>query len=125
MASVCVKPYAVAQAVSLLTGTGVIVGCVVGFPHGNSTIAVKKFETTIACADGAKEIDMVINIGKALSGDWDYVEQEIRAGILSITKQINKLHLFVIELAAKSCNCFVNPACYLIIQLDFHYLPSL
>jgi deoxyribose-phosphate aldolase len=78
VASVCVKPYAVKKAAWLLKGSEVKVGCVIGFPHGNSTTEVKVFEAEQACTDGAKEIDMVINIGKALGGDWDYVENEIR-----------------------------------------------
>ncbi len=79
VASVCVKPYAVKQAVELLKGSDVLVGCVIGFPAGNSAIGVKVFETETACNDGAVEIDMVINIGKALGGDWDYIEKEISA----------------------------------------------
>ena len=79
VASVCVKPYAVTQAVELLKGTDVLVGCVIGFPAGNSAIPSKVFEAENACNDGAVEIDMVINIGKALQGDWDYIEEEIGA----------------------------------------------
>lgn len=79
VASVCVKPYAVRQATEWLQGSGVIVGCVIGFPHGNSATEAKRYETELACLDGATEIDMVINIGKALSGDWDYVEADIKA----------------------------------------------
>lgn len=79
VASVCVKPYAVKQAVELLQGSNVLVGCVIGFPAGNSAIEVKVFETELACNDGAVEIDMVINIGKALQGDWKYIENEIEA----------------------------------------------
>jgi deoxyribose-phosphate aldolase len=79
VASVCVKPYAVVKAAELLKGTDVEVGCVIGFPHGNSSTTVKVFETVQACNDGATEIDMVINIGKALGGDWEYVENEIKA----------------------------------------------
>jgi deoxyribose-phosphate aldolase len=79
VASVCVKPYAVKQAVELLKDSDVLVGCVIGFPHGNSATSVKVFEAEQACRDGAVEIDMVINIGKALQGDWDYVEKEIKA----------------------------------------------
>jgi deoxyribose-phosphate aldolase len=79
VASVCVKPYALKQAVELLKGSDVLVGCVIGFPAGNSAIEVKVFETEVACNDGAVEIDMVINIGKALQGDWDYIEREIGA----------------------------------------------
>lgn len=78
VASVCVKPYAVKQAVELLKGSDVLVGCVIGFPAGNSAIAVKVFEAENACNDGAVEIDMVINVGKALQGDWDYISEEIK-----------------------------------------------
>ncbi len=79
VASVCVKPYAVKQAVELLNGTDVLVGCVIGFPAGNSAIPVKVFEAEHAVNNAAVEIDMVINIGKALGGDWDYIENEIKA----------------------------------------------
>jgi len=79
VASVCVKPYAVKLAAELLSGSDVLVGCVIGFPAGNSSIAVKAFETETACKDGAVEIDMVINIGKALQEDWSYIEEEIRS----------------------------------------------
>jgi deoxyribose-phosphate aldolase len=79
VASVCIKPYAVKQAVEWLRGTDVVVGCVIGFPHGNSATEVKRYETEVACRDGAREIDMVVNLGKALSGDWEYVEEDIRA----------------------------------------------
>ncbi len=79
VASVCVKPYAVKRAVELLEDSDVLVGCVIGFPAGNSAIEVKIFETTVACRDGAVEIDMVVNIGKVLQGDWEYIEAEIAA----------------------------------------------
>jgi len=79
VASVCIKPYFVKRAAELLKGGGVKVGAVIGFPHGNSTTESKRYETQLACQDGAVEIDMVINIGKALSGDWDYVEHDIKA----------------------------------------------
>jgi deoxyribose-phosphate aldolase len=65
VASVCIKPYAVKRAVELLRGTGVKVGSVVGFPHGNPCTESKRYEAALACRDGAVEIDMVINIGKA------------------------------------------------------------
>src|SRR5450759_125193 len=79
VASVCVKPYAVKLAVGKLKGSSVKVGCVIGFPHGNSSTEVKVFEAEKACLDGATEIDMVINIGKTLGGDWNYVEREIKS----------------------------------------------
>ncbi len=79
VASVCVKPYAVKQAATILNGSSVLVGCVIGFPAGNSAIPVKVFEAETACNDGAVEIDMVINIGKALQGDWEYISNEIKS----------------------------------------------
>ena len=79
VASVCIKPYFVKRAAELLRGTPVRVGAVIGFPHGNSATESKRYETQLACQAGAVEIDMVINIGKALSGDWAYVEQDIKA----------------------------------------------
>jgi len=91
VASVCVKPYAVPLAVECLKGSDVLVGCVIGFPAGNSAIDVKVFETVKACKDGAVEIDMVINIGKALQGDWDYIENEID----TITKVCHELNAIV------------------------------
>lgn len=79
VASVCVKPYMVKQAIENLIGTDVLVGCVISFPAGNSKIEVKVLEAENACKDGAVEIDMVINIAKTLQGEWDYVEKEIGA----------------------------------------------
>ncbi len=79
VATVCVKPYAVAMCKEALQGSDVAVCAVVGFPHGNSTTAIKVIETAQAIHDGATEIDMVINIGKALGGDWDYVRADIEA----------------------------------------------
>ena len=77
VASVCIKPYAVKQAVKWLKGTDVEVGAVIGFPHGNSSTEIKINETRLACEEGATEIDMVVNIGKVLGGDWDFVADEI------------------------------------------------
>lgn len=77
VASVCIKPYAVKLAKELLAESSVKVGSVIGFPHGNSSTKIKVSEAVLACKDGAVEIDMVINIGKALGGDWDFVKNEI------------------------------------------------
>ena len=84
-ASVCIKPYAVSMAAELLDGSGVLVGTVCGFPHGNSATNVKAAEARRAIEDGAAEVDVVINIGKALSGEWDYVRQEIELLNRSVT----------------------------------------
>ena len=87
-ASVCIKPYAVRLAVEELQGSDVLTGTVIGFPHGNSDIDVKVSETALACRDGAVEIDMVVNIGKVLGEDWDYVEKEIKA-VLDTCRRYN------------------------------------
>jgi len=79
VAAVCVKPCDVSRAAELLRGTGVRVACVVGFPHGSSVTEVKRFETETACRDGAVEIDMVINLGRAFDGDFAAVERDVRA----------------------------------------------
>ncbi len=76
-ATVCIKPYAVAMAASLLQNSPVKVCTVVSFPHGSSSTDTKLFETTAALGEGAQEIDMVINIGKAREGEWKYVAHEI------------------------------------------------
>jgi deoxyribose-phosphate aldolase len=68
----------VKSAAELLHGSNVAVGTVIGFPHGSNATEVKRHETAVACRDGATEIDMVINVGKALSGDFDFVERDIR-----------------------------------------------
>ena len=77
--SVCVNPANVSLAHDLLRGSDVLVCTVIGFPLGANTSDVKTYETTRAIADGADEIDMVINIGKAKEGDWDYVRDDIKA----------------------------------------------
>jgi deoxyribose-phosphate aldolase len=76
-ATVCIKPYAVPLAEAELHGTDVKVCAVVGFPHGNSHIEIKLAETERAIAEGAVEIDTVVNIGKVLGRDWEYVSTEI------------------------------------------------
>lgn len=79
VASVCVKPCYVALAARLLSGTNVAVGTVIGFPHGSNTTAIKVTEAQDALANGAKELDMVLNIGQLRSGNMDYVLEDIRA----------------------------------------------
>ena len=78
-ASVCVNPCNVSLAHKLLTGTDVLTCTVVGFPLGATPSDVKAYETTRAIADGADEIDMVINVGMAKIGNWDYVYEDIKA----------------------------------------------
>lgn len=77
--AVCLKPYAIPVAKELLKGSSVAICAVVAFPHGNSMAQVKLRECQDALAAGAHEIDVVINIGKARSGAYDYVKEELRA----------------------------------------------
>lgn len=79
VATACVKPYAIQLARRVLEGSGVGICAVVAFPHGNSTTAIKTKEAEEAVLSGAGEIDMVVNIGRVLGGDWDYVSAEIGA----------------------------------------------
>ena len=78
VATACVKPYSIAMAREVLEGSEVRICPVIGFPHGNSSTAMKVLEAAMAVRDGGNEIDMVINIGKVLGGSWDYVAEEIR-----------------------------------------------
>lgn len=77
-ASYCIRPMDVAAAAKALAGSTVNVCTVIGFPHGSTTSATKVFETNDAIANGATEIDMVLNVSALLSGDYDYVEKDIR-----------------------------------------------
>lgn len=79
VASVCIKPYAVRRAANALAGTTIHTSTVIGFPHGGNLTRVKAHEAEQAIADGAVELDMVVNIGKVLSQDWSYVADDIRA----------------------------------------------
>jgi len=78
-ASVCVKPSMIPLTVELLAGSKVLPSTVIGFPHGGTTTGAKVRETEIACREGAREVDMVVNIGRVLAGDWAYVLADIRA----------------------------------------------
>jgi len=79
VASVCILPHWLKRAGEILTGSAVQASTTVGFPHGGHTTVVKVAEAEKALADGATELDMVVNISKVLSGDWSYVEKDIKA----------------------------------------------
>ena len=78
-ASVCVKPSHVLLAVECLQGSNTYVSTVIGFPHGGTTTETKVAETELACRQGVREVDMVVNVGKVLAGDWEYVERDVGA----------------------------------------------
>lgn len=77
-ATVCIKPYAVPEAAGWLAGSGVQVCAVAGFPHGNSHTGIIVAEALRAVGEGAAEVDIVANTGKALGGDWAWVEAQVR-----------------------------------------------
>ena len=79
VASVCIKPYYLKRCAALLAGSTVAPSTVIGFPHGGHTTAIKRAEAEQALEDGGIELDMVVNVGKVLSGDWDYVRQDVAA----------------------------------------------
>jgi len=99
----CVRPTDVAYAKQLLAGSPVTVACVVGFPHGASRSETKALEASLAIADGADELDMVINIGKLLSGDHEFVSNDI-AAVVAVAKPRKVLVKVILE------TCLLTPA---------------
>ncbi len=77
--SMCVRPCDIKRAKELLEGSDVKVSCVLSFPHGADAIPVKAFQAKQSIEDGVDEIDMVMNIGKFLQGDYHYVVEDIEA----------------------------------------------
>lgn len=101
VASVCIKPYAVPMAAEILQGTGVFVGTTVGFPHGGHATAIKVFEAERAMGDGASELDMVVNIGRVLTGRWDDVRADIKA-VVDVAHERGALVKVIFE------NCYLT-----------------
>ncbi|WP_165069403.1 deoxyribose-phosphate aldolase [Paludisphaera rhizosphaerae] len=101
VASVCIKPFAVAMASRLLRGTGVEVGTTIGFPHGGHATSVKVFESKQAIDDGATELDMVVNIGQVLGGHWAAVATDIEA-VVEAAHERDAIVKVIFE------NCFLN-----------------
>lgn len=81
VASVCTKPYDLARCTEALAGSDVKPTTTIGFPHGGHTTAIKVREAERALADGAVELDTVVNVGKVLSGDWTFVHDDLEAMI--------------------------------------------
>jgi deoxyribose-phosphate aldolase len=101
VASVCIEPYAVPLARKILDGTTVAVGTTVGFPHGGHSTATKVFESRQALSDGATELDMVINIGQAIAGEWQAVGDDI-AAVTDIAHRSGAIVKVIFE------NCYLN-----------------
>lgn len=81
VASVCILPYYLKRCAEALLDSDVKASTTIGFPHGGHCTAVKLAEARDALSGGCQELDMVVNISKVLSGDWGYVEEEIRCVI--------------------------------------------
>ena len=95
-ATVCVPPYHVALAKGFLNNSGVGVATVIGFPFGYSAISAKATEVQQAIADGADELDMVINLAAVKAADWDYLQKEIET-ITALTHEHQKTLKLIIE----------------------------
>ena len=77
-ASICILPYYLKRGAEILAGSTVKASTTIGFPHGGHSTAIKLAEARQALDDGGEELDMVVNISKVLSGDWDYVRADIK-----------------------------------------------
>lgn len=104
VASVCVKPYHLKSCAELLRNSSVVPSTVIGFPLGHHTINVKKREALQAIKDGGEgvELDIVINIGKVLSGDWQYISREIND-----LREVCHDHGAIIKIIFE--NCYLQP----------------
>ena len=79
--SVCLRPSDVEFASEILKGSDVLITTVIGFPHGSNLTEVKVYETKMAIEQGCVEVDVVLNIGRLLSGDYDYVENMLTSSV--------------------------------------------
>ena len=103
VASVCLKPYYLRRCAEILRGSTVKPSTTIGFPHGGHTTAIKVAEAKQALEDGGAELDMVVNIGKVLSGDWKFVREDIQA-VVEITHARGAILKVIFE------NCYLQDA---------------
>ncbi len=101
VASVCIKPYYLKRCAQILEGSDVLPSTTIGFPHGGHTTAIKVAEAQQALDDGGIELDMVVNIGKVLSGDWATVRDDIRA-VVDVTHERGGIVKVIFE------NCYLQ-----------------
>ena len=101
VASVCIMPYYLSRCTELLDGSTVAPSTTIGFPHGGHTTKMKVAEAEQAIADGCQELDMVVNISKVLSNDWDYVREEIKS-IVDVAHQNDRKVKVIFE------NCYLD-----------------
>jgi deoxyribose-phosphate aldolase len=103
VASVCILPYYLKRCAEILRGSDVRASTTIGFPHGGHTTAIKVAEAAQALRDGGEELDMVVNISKVLSGDWDYIRAEIGA-VVGVTHAAGQKVKVIFE------NCYLTDA---------------
>jgi len=101
VASVCILPYYLKRCAQLLKGSRVNASTTIGFPHGGNTTSIKVAEARQALADGGQELDMVVNISALLSGNWDYVRDDIQA-VIDVTHAAGQKVKVIFE------NCYLN-----------------
>jgi deoxyribose-phosphate aldolase len=101
VASVCIMPYYLKRCADLLSDSSVMASTTIGFPHGGHTTAIKEAEARRAIEDGCRELDMVVNISKVLSGDWNFVRQDIQA-VIDVAHGANQKVKVIFE------NCYLN-----------------
>jgi deoxyribose-phosphate aldolase len=101
VASVCIMPYGLDHCAEILRDSTVKASTTIGFPHGGHTTAIKVAEAKQALADGGQELDMVVNISRVLSGDWDYVRSDI-AAVIDVTHRKGQKVKVIFE------NCYLN-----------------
>lgn len=101
VASVCIMPHYLARCAEILAGSSVVPSTTIGFPHGGHTTEVKVAEARRALHDGGRELDMVVNISRVLSHDWDYVRADIGA-VIEITHAAGQKVKVIFE------NCYLQ-----------------
>jgi deoxyribose-phosphate aldolase len=99
--SVCILPYALKRCAEILKGSAVKASTTIGFPHGGHTTAIKVAEARQALDDGGEELDMVVNISQVLSGNWDYVRNDIKS-VVDVTHARKQKVKVIFE------NCFLK-----------------
>jgi deoxyribose-phosphate aldolase len=103
VASVCIMPFYLKRCAEALRGSRVRASTTIGFPHGGHTTAIKLAEARQALADGCEELDLVSNISKVLSGDWDYVREDVR-GVIDVAHEAGQKVKVIFE------NCYLSDA---------------
>ncbi len=101
VASVCILPYYMKRLATRLQGTTVMASTTIGFPHGGHTTSIKRAEAMRALEDGCQELDMVVNISQVLSGEWDYVRDDIGT-VIEVAHAAKQKVKVIFE------NCYLN-----------------